>query len=181
ILLTAIRWLDTPSAEQKSADMKYAPVAAALPFGLSFGRPSAAYHQVALSHSYFYLTRWEWYEWIGALAPIAVLWWFSRLARKHGRYNLDLMCRALIPYLIVNIVAALVLCLPAMESTARLQPMRSLYLLYVLMILFAGGFLAGYVLNNRAWRWIALFAPLCAGMFIGQRALFPASPHIEWP
>jgi hypothetical protein len=49
------------------------------------------------------------------------------------------------------------------------------------MILFAGGFLAGYVLNNRAWRWIALFAPLCAGMFIGQRALFPASPHIEWP
>jgi len=180
-LLVGMRWLDERSPADKSAHMNYAPVAAALPFGLTFGRPSAAYHHVAISHSYFYLTRWEWYEWIGAVAPIAVLWWFSRLARKENKYNLDLMCRALIPYLVVNIAAALVLCLPVFESTARLQPMRSLYLLYVLMILFAGGFLAEHLLKGRTWRWMALFVPLCAGMFIGQRALFPASPHIEWP
>ena len=37
------------------------------------------------------------------------------------------------------------------------------------------------MLKNRAWRCAALFVPLCAGMFLVQRALFPASAHIEWP
>jgi hypothetical protein len=64
---------------------------------------------------------------------------------------------------------------------ARFQPMRSLYLLYVLLFLFAGGLLGEFVLKNRVWRWITLFAPLCIGMFMAQRALFPASAHIEWP
>jgi hypothetical protein len=177
MLLAGMRWLDAQPGKLKSA--RFSPVA--LPFGLTFGRSTPAYHQVAISHSYFYLTRWEWYEWIGALAPIAVLWWFGRLARRQGRNSLDLICRALIPYLILNIAAALVLCLPVFESTARLQPMRSLYLLYVIMILAAGGFLAEFVLKNHAWRWGLLFVPLCAGMFIGQRELFPASAHIEWP
>jgi hypothetical protein len=59
--------------------------------------------------------------------------------------------------------------------------MRSLYLLYVLMFLFGGGLLGEYVLKNRAWRWAALFVPLCTGMFVAQCTLFPASAHIEWP
>jgi len=75
-----------------------------------------------------------------------------------------------------------VLSIPAQfESLARFQPLRSLYLLYLLFFLFAGGLLGEYVLKNRAWRWAALFVPLCAGMFLAQRALFPASAHIEWP
>jgi hypothetical protein len=56
-----------------------------------------------------------------------------------------------------------------------------LYLLYVLFFLFAGGLLGEYVLKNRVWRWAALFVSLCTGMFLAQRALFPASAHIEWP
>ena len=36
-------------------------------------------------------------------------------------------------------------------------------------------------LKDRWWRWMALFLPLCAGMFYAQRELFPASAHIEWP
>jgi hypothetical protein len=44
-----------------------------------------------------------------------------------------------------------------------------------------GGFLGEYVLKNRAWRWLALFVPLGIGMFVAQRALFPASAHMEWP
>jgi hypothetical protein len=59
--------------------------------------------------------------------------------------------------------------------------MRSLYLLYILLILFSGGLLAEYVLRDRVWRWLALFVPLSAGMFVAQRALFPASAHMEWP
>ncbi len=59
--------------------------------------------------------------------------------------------------------------------------MRSLFLLYILFVLFAGGLIGEYFLKDRWWRWLALFAPLCGGMFYAQRALFPSSAHIEWP
>ncbi len=166
----------------KEFDRRFASLGLLLPFGISFGPPSQAYHQVALSHSYFYLLRWHWYEWMGVVAPMALLWWFSRVARSRQLRNLDMLCRALIVYELVYLLAGVVLSVPErFESLARLQPMRSLYLLYVLFFLFAGGLLGEYVLKNRVWRWAALFVPLCAGMFLAQRALFPASVHIEWP
>jgi len=166
----------------KQFDRRFAALACLLPFGLSFEPPSQAYHQVALSHSYFYLLRWQWYEWLGVLAPMLLLWWFSRVARSRQLRNLELLCRALIVYQFIYLLVSVLLSIPArFESVARLQPMRSLYLLYVLFFLFAGGLLGEYVLKNRVWRWIAVFAPLSAGMFLTQRALFPASSHIEWP
>ena len=172
VVLVCIEKFDRPSAG----------LACLLPFGLSFEPPSTAYHQVALEHPYFYLLQWHWYEWLGAIAPIPILWWFSRIGRSRKFGNLDLLCRALIVYELVYLLVSLVLTIPArFEALARLQPMRSLYLLYVLFFLFAGGLLGQYVLKNRVWRWAALFVPLCAGMFVAQRALFPASAHIEWP
>jgi hypothetical protein len=163
-------------------DQRFASLGLLLPFGISFGPPSQAYHQVALSHSYFYLLQWHWYEWLGVVAPMALLWWFSRVAQSRRMRNLDLLCRALVVYQFIYLLAGVILSvLVRFESLARLQPMRSLYLLYVLFLLFAGGLLAEYVLKNRVWRWVALFVPLCAGMFLAQRALFPASAHIEWP
>ena len=156
-------------------------VACLLPFGF-LDPPSAAYHQVAVSHSYFYPMRWQWYEWLGAIGPIAILWWFSRIARSRQMRNLELMSRTLVLYEIVFVITALAVSAPArFESLARLQPMRSLHLLYILFVLFSGGLLGQFVLKDRWWRWMALFLPLCAGMFYAQRALFPASAHIEWP
>jgi len=163
-------------------DRRFASVACLLPFGVTFEPPSQAYHKVALSHSYFYLLRWSWYEWLGAIGPMALLWWFSRIARSRKWRNLNRLCRALIVYEVVYLLAGVLLSIPArFESLARLQPMRSLYLLYVLFFLFAGGLLGEYVLKNRVWRWLVLFVPLCTGMFLAQRSLFPASAHIEWP
>jgi hypothetical protein len=153
-----------------------------LPFGISLDPPSSAYDPVARSHPYFYLLQWRWYEWLGVVAPLAILWWFSRLARARKSSNLDLLCRSLIIYGLVYLAAGMAITIPSrFESLARLQPMRSLYLLYVLFFLFSGGLLGEYVLKDRIWRWAVLFIPLCAGMFLAQRALFPASAHIEWP
>jgi hypothetical protein len=150
--------------------------------GMAFEAPSQAYHEVAVLHSYHYLIRWQWYEWIGALAPLAILWWLSRVARSKQWRNVNLICQALIIYGLVSLLLGLVLSIPArFESLARFQPMRSLYLLYILLILLGGGFLGEFVLKDRAWRWFALFVPLCTGMFLAQRALFPASAHLEWP
>jgi hypothetical protein len=77
---------------------------------------------------------------------------------------------------------ALVVDLPVrFEALARLQPLRSLHFLYIVMFVLIGGLLAEYVLKNRAWLWLLLFAPLCLGMFYAQRSLFPKSSQVEWP
>jgi hypothetical protein len=154
-----------------------------LPFWISLDPPtSPAYHAAAMRHGFHYIQRWQWYEQVGILAPVALLWWFGRIARTRQWRQLDRVCRALIVYDLVYFSAALVVDLPArFESLARLQPLRSLHLLYMLMFLIMGGFLGEYVLKNRVWRWLALFVPLGAGMLVVQRALFPESAHIEWP
>jgi hypothetical protein len=163
-------------------DSGHGQLAALAPFGLTLDPPTPAYHQVALRHPEHYLTRWQWYEWLGAVAPIFILAGMARLARSRQLRNLDLLCRTLVFYLLIYLPIALILSMPArLEALARLQPMRCLYLLYILMFLFGGGFLGEYVLKNKVWRWLALFAPLCIGMFVAQRSLFPNSAHIEWP
>jgi hypothetical protein len=64
---------------------------------------------------------------------------------------------------------------------ARFQPLRSLQIVYVLLILIGGGFLGRWLLKGRAWLWLAVCLPLSAGMFYASRQLFPATPQIEWP
>jgi hypothetical protein len=163
-------------------DARQAALASAFPFGLTLDPPPAAYHQAALEHPEHYLIRWTWYEWLGAVAPFFILAWMASLARSKQLRNVNLLCRALILYLAIFLPTALVLSIPVrLEALARLQPMRCLYLLYILMFLIGGGFIGEYILKDRIWRWLALFVPLCAGMFFAQRALFPADAHIEWP
>jgi len=141
-----------------------------------------AYHEAARRHGFHYIQRWAWYEIAGLIAPIALFWWFDRIAQRKNWINGQRLCRALILYDIVYIVAALIIDVPArFESMARFQPLRSLHLLYILMLLIGGGLLGEFVLKNRAWRWLALFVPLSAGMFLAQRALFPVSAILEWP
>ena len=156
-------------------------VACLLSLGL-FDPPPSAYHEVTVTHTYFYPLQWHWYEWLGVIGPMVILWWFSRIARARQMKNLELLSRTAVLYQIVFVIASLAVSAPArFESLARLQPMRSLYLLYILFVLFSGGLLGQFLLKDRWWRWMALFLPLCAGMFYAQRALFPASAHIEWP
>lgn len=153
---------------------------ALLPFGLLDPAPPA-YHEVALRQPYFFVTRWEWYEWLGLIAPVLLFWWFARLGRRRGMQNVELVSRAMIPYIIVAALAAVVLAIPArFEALARFEPLRCLALSYIVLIVIGGGFLGQDVLQGRAWRWLALFVPLSLGMFWAQRQLFPASAHIEW-
>jgi len=180
---TLLFWIEArETAGASSALETSAAVAAAiLPLGL-LSRPSAAYHEAAVTHSYFYLLQWHWYEWLGVIGPILILWCFSRFSRLRAMRNLELLSRSLVCYEIIFVVAALIFTTPArFESLARLQPMRSLYILYILLILFSGCLLGAFLLKGHSWRWIVLFLPLCSGMLWAQRSLFPASPHIEWP
>ncbi len=143
---------------------------------------SSAYHEAAKRHSYFYVQNWQWYEWLGIVAPLMLLWWFGRMARRRQWTMLERVSRAFVVYGLIFLVAALVVDLPArFEALARLQPLRSLHLLYIVMFVVIGGFLGEYVLRDRVWRWLVLFVPLSVGMFLAQRSLFPASAQVEWP
>jgi hypothetical protein len=156
--------------------------ASVAPLGILFQGPSEAYHIIAASHYYHYILRWHWYEVIGAVVPIAGFWLFARWAREKGLHNLEMTSRSLLRFGIICLAAAVIVAIPAsLESVARLQPMRSLFLIYILFFLFTGALLGQYVLKGKASRWLLLFLPICAAMYVPQRLLFPASAHVEWP
>ena len=186
-LIAVIVWLRDFRAWPLSGNdggARTAAIAAAifLPLGISFKTPSAAYRQIIQMRPYFFLLRWHWYEWLGIFAPLALLWWSSRLARRQGRTAVDLLCRALIVYELVYLAIALATTIPPkLLALVRYQPMRSLQLVYALMFLILGGWLGQWVLRARVWMWLAVFVPLCAGMYYSQEQLFPSTPHIEWP
>jgi hypothetical protein len=148
---------------------------------------SAAYREAAKRHAYHYIQNWAWYELLGAIAPLLLFWWFGRMARTRMARGLpwsavERVSRAFVVYGLIYLIAALVVDLPPrFVELARLQPLRSLHFLYIVMFVLMGGLLGGFVLKDRAWRWLLLFAPLSLGMLVAQRALFPASAHVEWP
>jgi hypothetical protein len=156
--------------------------AALLPFGITLSPPPPAYHEVALRQPYFYIQRWEWYEWLGLIGPVILFWMLARFARHRKMNNLELVSRAVVPFVLVATAAAIVLSVPPrFEALARLEPLRCLALTYMLLIVIGGGLLGQYILQARIWRWLLLFVPLSIGMIMAQRQLFPASAHIEWP
>src|SRR5581483_632918 len=152
------------------------------PFANFFAPPTPAYREAMRFHISHFLPQWQWYEWLGLIAPFAVLMGIARLARLRKLKNLERVCYAAVLYELVYFVIALVIAIPQrFEALARLQPLRSLHLVYMFMLMAIGGLVAEYILKGRVWRWLLLFLPLCTGMFIAQRQLFASTEHIEWP
>ena len=169
--------------EQRSPLPALAPRAFAagiLPLGM-FPPVTHAYREVLSTRAYFFLQRWEWYELVGIFAPLILLEWFRRIAKKLNLPILERLCAATILFGILFFIAGVIVSLPALANFAELQPLRCLQLVYILLFIFAGGLLAQFVLKKVVWRWLALFVPLCGGMFYAQRQLFPATPHLELP
>jgi hypothetical protein len=158
------------------------PAMSLLPLGLSFKYPSAAYREAVQTRSYFFLLQWQWYEWLGIFGPLAILYGLSRHARKQGLTNVETVCRASIPFVLFYFVVAVIFTIPdRLVAFARFQPLRSLHIVYVLLVLIGGGYLGKWLLKGRAWLWLAFCLPLSAGMFYASRQTFPATPQIEWP
>jgi hypothetical protein len=168
-------------AEKMSAAPKFAFAGAFFPAFL-FKSPSPAFWQCLRDHRYYYLSRWTWYEQLGAVAPLAIFWWFSRIAQRQGRTVFFRLARTAFFFNAVFLIAGLVITFPrSLEILTPYQPMRSLQLTYVLLALFSGGMIGEWLLKSRPLRWLLLFAPLCAGMCYAQVQIFPADRHVEWP
>jgi hypothetical protein len=143
---------------------------------------SPAYHEAAKLHAYHYIQNWAWYELLGIVGPLIIFWWLGRVAQSRQWVLLGQTCRAFVIYGTIYLALAVIVDLPAkFESLARIQPLRSLHLEYILLFLIMGGFIGEYLLKGYVWRHLVLFLPLISGMYIAQRSLFPASAHLEWP
>lgn len=157
-------------------------MAAVMPLSWLFHPLSAASKQAMAGRNYYFLSRWTWYEWLGVFAPLLLLWWFSRIGKRNGGRNLEKVSSSLVYYGIFQ--AAIALCIMLPESLMRLrplQPMRFLHIVYLLLALLGGGLIGQKILRRHTYRWLLLFAPLCAGMFYAQCQLYPGTEHLELP
>jgi hypothetical protein len=153
-----------------------------LPLGWVFEPASDAWRQAAATRSFYFVLRWHWYEWLGVVAPLALLWWFRVHARRRQETVLAWVSERLVYFGVFQLAIALIMLLPArLERLRPLEPMRFLHLVYLLFVLLAGGLLGQYVLKRNVLRWLLLFVPLGAGMFYAQRQMYPATPHLELP
>ncbi len=157
-------------------------LAATVPLGWIFESPTPLWHKALATRPYLFLYRWTWYEWLGAIGPLVLFWLLWRVAQKHGDAPMARFALAVFAYGIFQQIAAMVILgSPSLVRITPMQPMRYLHLVYVFMVLAAGGLLGKYVVKASAWRWAIYLLVINSGMFAAQRALFSGSDHLELP
>ena len=153
-----------------------------IPLGWMLEPASDAWRQAEATRDFYFLVRWHWYEWLGVVGPLALLWWFRALALGRRSTVMAWMAERMVYFGVFQMVVALILMLPPpLERFRSLEPMRFLHLVYLLFVLLSGGLLARYLLKRHVLRWLLLFVPLSAGMFYAQRQLYPGTVHLELP
>ncbi len=152
------------------------------PLAWLLDKPTPEWHTAMDTRKYIFLSRWAWYEWLGAIAPPLLLLWCRQWAARNGRADLARVASALVWYSAFQFAfAVIVSVVPAFVRILPLQPMRFLHLVYLLGILIAGALLGEFVLRDIQWRWAAALVPLAFIMFTVQRGLSPATAHLELP
>ena len=158
-------------------------VAIAAALQMSSAPESEIYRRVVLTRSYWYLSEWQWYEWVGLVAPLMIL---SAVALRRRRRD-DAAGAGLARMAVVAggtaIAVAMMFALTGMGThlVARMQPLRVFQVVYVVMTLMVGGGLGERILRRRAMRWVAVFSLLAGVMFVADWRTFPASRHLELP
>lgn len=153
-----------------------------LPEGFHLGPAQQPYRETLYSRTFFFAWAWRWWEWLGALLPLAILLVISRIGLSVITPAAARLCRALLMLGAVSIAAFLLFSSsPYFDDFVRLQPMRSFQLIYIVMFLLLGGLVGEYLLQEKIWRWLLLFVPLSIGMYCVDRSIYPASRHLELP
>ncbi|HEY0797470.1 MAG TPA: hypothetical protein VGD64_16980 [Acidisarcina sp.] len=185
LVFAAILWgiQQSKSAVMGQPTTAFAIIPAFIPRGFALEPAPEPYREALMMRSYFFLQNWAWYEWCGAVLPLAILWALSSVKLRGTLPLFRQVCRALVVFGGLSIAAALIVSLPdRMQMLARLQPMRSLHLVYVIFFLFLGGLTGEYCFRQKEWlRAAVLFVPIAVGMWFVGRETYPSSPHIEWP
>lgn len=157
-------------------------LAAAVPLGWIVESPTPTWYRALQTRRYYFLYRWRWYEWLGALGPIALFGLLWRVALRQGDKTMARFALAVFAYGVFQQAAAMmVLRSPILVRLTPMQPMRFLHLIYVFLALVGGCLLGRYLLEARVWRWTTFLVVINAAMFSVQRAQFRDSEHLELP
>ncbi len=184
VYLIFLAGLMTVVGAQRRATSQPAPALASasiLPTGFQIERATGPYREALYSRDYFFLYNWEWYHWLGMLAPLAILAWFWKGNLRNTLPGFRRLSFVLIPFGLLSILAAAVVSLPMLEMFVRLQPLRSFHLITFVFVLLLGGVVGEYVGESRPWAIGFLCCLLGAGMFYVARQTYPHSPQIEFP
>ena len=153
-----------------------------MPLGWVFEPADPAWRKALDTRTYYYLYKWTWYEWLGALAPLFLFWLLWRIARKRGEILLARFALAVFAYgVFQQLLAMVMLSSPSLVRLTPLQPMRYLHLVYFLLMLTAGCLLGKYALKRSVWRWAVFLLVVNGCMFAWQRTEFSGSQHLELP
>lgn len=182
-LLSLPKWMPRPARQPAAEQTALAAgigLMHRLPAGFHLGAAQEPYRETLYSRVFFFAWAWTWYEWIGALAPLGLLFLLSRYKPPFVTPVVQRLCRALLILGLISTAAFLLFSSSTFfDNFVRLQPMRSLHLIYIVMFVLLGGIVAELWLKEKVWRWLLLFVPICIGMYAADRALYPASDHLE--
>ena len=164
------------------ATKRKAALASAVPLGWMLEPPNPLWKKALDTRTYYYLYKWTWYEWLGAIAPLFLFWLLWRVANKRGETLLARFALAVFAYgVFQQAVAMLMLAFPALVRLTPLQPMRYLHIVYFFLALISGALIGKHLLHNSVWRWAVFLLVFNGTMFAAQRLEFSSSQHIEWP
>lgn len=144
---------------------------------------------LAMTRGYWFLSGWHWYEVVGAVVPIALLWTAAWRYRAKLGWTAEgtLLAKAACGSAAIGLVAALLFAHAGGRSfaVARLQPLRTLHWFYAVFLLLLGGGLyeAGRALAGHRRQVVGclLAGFAVAVMVVTQRSVYPASGVVEWP
>jgi len=157
-------------------------VVLAIPFGWMLQAPSPIWLKAIGSRHWFRLFEWEWYEWLGAIAPLVLFWFCIKLARRQKLVKLERLALAVFWYGVFHqLFAMAILGPPDLIGLSALEPMRYLHLVYIFLVLVGGALAAQHLLQRRYWLWALVLLAANGGMFFAQRDLFSHSAHLELP
>ena len=153
-----------------------------LPGGFPLTPAQGPYREALYARDFFFLSNWNWYDWIGMLAPLAILAWFWKGELRGTTAEFRRLSFALIPFGVVSIViAAIFSSSHTLDMFARLQPLRSFQLITLGFVVYLGGVVGEYAARGRIWVLPAIFLPLAGGMFFLARDTYSHSPQTELP
>jgi hypothetical protein len=180
LLLIAILWI----VEKVRPVASRASIAAAaiLPPDFHLAPAQGPYREALYARDFYFLFTWTWYDWLGLIAPLAILGWFWKAKPRGTTPVFSRLCVALIPYGVISVLAAAIISSSHIfDMFARLQPLRCFHLVTLVFLIFLGGVIGEYAAKIGRWVVPVLCVGVAALMFFVERQIYPASPHIEWP
>jgi len=152
------------------------------PLAWIFEPPTPIWREALNTRTYMFIGRWEWYEWLGAVAPIILFWLLSMLARSKGMLALERFAFATALFGSFQLIVAMILLgIPALVRFTPMQPMRFLQLIYCFMTMIGGSLLGSYLLKKRTWAWAIYLVVIFGSMFAVQRQAYASSEQFELP